>query len=34
MQSMQARLDPNYSEPVRVISSEGDVQPLEADDLV
>lgn len=31
IQSVQARMDPNYSEPVRFISSEGEVRPLEVD---
>jgi len=31
MQSVQARLDPNYSTPVRLVSSEGQARPLEVD---
>jgi hypothetical protein len=28
---VQARMDPNYSEPVQFVSSEGEVRPLELD---
>jgi hypothetical protein len=31
MQSAQAQMDPNYSKPVRFVSSEGEVLPLEVD---
>ena len=30
LRSVQARLDPHYSEPVSFVSSEGEVQPLDA----
>ena len=32
MQSAQAQMDPNYSRPLRLISSEGEAQPLEVND--
>ena len=31
LRSVQARMDPQYSEPVRFVSSEGEVQPLDGD---
>jgi hypothetical protein len=34
MQSVQAQMDPNYSKPFRFVSSEGEVRPLEVDDVV
>jgi hypothetical protein len=31
IRSVQAQMDPNYSKPVRFVSSEGEVSPLEVD---
>ena len=33
MRSVQARLDPNYSEPVRFVSSEDEERPLEVEQV-